>query len=85
MLYIASIHAKGEKEYRETGNCEQYQFTFWIKRAAWWGKHLGKRCIVRFAQMPHEFEVEPDGKMHLLTPNTDPIIDPALSAQTEGS
>ncbi len=85
MLYSAGIRALGEEFYREEGECEQHQFVYWIKRAAWLGRHLSKRCFVDFAQKKHTFEVEPDGKVHLLTPNTDSIVDPALSAQYEGS
>ncbi len=85
MLYSAGIRALGEENYIEEGECGQHQFVYWIKRAAWIGRQLSKRCFVDFAQKKHTFEVEPDGKVHLLTPNTDSIVDPALSAQYEGS
>lgn len=84
MEYTAGIRALGEKDYLEKGSCEQSQFVHWIKRAAWWGRRLKKKCLVDFAQKPHTFEVDyVSGETHLLTPEQS-IIDPALAAQFEG-
>ena len=83
MAYNAGIRVIGEKEYRETGSCEQWQFVHWIKRAAWWAGKIGKKCFVDFSQKPHTFEVEPSGKSHFLTPENDPI-DPAAALLETG-
>ena len=86
MLYNAGIRAEDEKEYRETGTCEQFQFINWLKHAAWLSTKLKKKCFVEFAQQPHTFEVAPSGKMHLLTPETAPIetTDPAAGFLESG-
>ena len=94
MIYTAAIRMLGKTDYLEIGNCYESGFTSWIKRASEHSKRLGGiKCFVDFIQRPHTFEVQEDGRSHLLTPTngsiiTDDnpvIIDPALNAQYEGS